>query len=154
LGDGLFQAGLAGSVFFNPQRAATATAIAAAFAVLLVPYSTLGPFFGAFLDRWSRQRVLFVANAVRAVLVIPSAIMVWRGEEGLLFVRLALVIVALNRFVLAGLSAALPHVADNDRLVTANSIANTAGSSTYAVSLSAAAAVLQFAGTGYHSYGW
>src|SRR5262245_59875307 len=79
LGDGLFQGGLAGSVFFNPQRAAGPMAIAAAFAVLLIPYSVLGPFVGVFLDRWSRQRVLFVANTARAALVLPAAWFVWHG---------------------------------------------------------------------------
>ena len=44
------------------NRAADPVAIAMAFAVLLVPYSTLGPFVGVFLDRWSRRQVLFVAN--------------------------------------------------------------------------------------------
>ncbi len=39
LGDGWFQAGLAGSVFFNPEQAASPIAITAAFAVLLLPYS-------------------------------------------------------------------------------------------------------------------
>ncbi len=56
LGDGWFQAGLASSVFFNPEKAASPVAIAMAFAVLLVPYSTLGPFVGVFLDRWSRRK--------------------------------------------------------------------------------------------------
>jgi Major Facilitator Superfamily len=152
VGDGVFQAGLAGSVFFNPQRAAGPMAIATAFAVLLVPYSTLGPFVGVFLDRWSRRQVLFVANAARAVLVLPAAWLVWRGDEGLLFVLAALAIVALNRFFLAGVSASLPHVADQDRLVTANSFASTAGAVVYAASLGGAGALFHMTGTKYHSY--
>ena len=46
-GDGLFQAGLAGAIHFNPERAADPWAIAGAFAVLFLPYSLLGPFAGA-----------------------------------------------------------------------------------------------------------
>ena len=46
-GDGLFQAGLAGALLFNPDRAADPWAIAGAFAVLFLPYSLLGPFAGA-----------------------------------------------------------------------------------------------------------
>ena len=38
-GDGVFQAALAGTVLFNPQRAAEPLDIAAGFAVLLLPYS-------------------------------------------------------------------------------------------------------------------
>jgi hypothetical protein len=36
-GDGLFQAGLAGAILFNPDRAAEPWAIAGAFAVLFLP---------------------------------------------------------------------------------------------------------------------
>lgn len=50
-GDGLFQAGLAGALLFNPDRAADPMAIAGAFAVLFLPYSLLGPFAGALMDR-------------------------------------------------------------------------------------------------------
>lgn len=153
IGDGWFQAGLAGSVFFNPERAASPIAIATAFAVLLVPYSTIGPFVGVFLDRWSRRTVLFVANGLRAALVLPAALFVWRGEERLLFVVLALAIIALNRFFLAGLSASLPHVVEAPRLVTANSVATTLGTVLFSAGLASAALIFRVADTGFHTYG-
>jgi Major Facilitator Superfamily len=153
LSDGWFQAGLAGSIFFNPERAAGPLSIAAAFAVLLVPYSLLGPFVGVFLDRWSRRLVLFVANLTRAALVIPSAWLVWNGVENGAFVVTALAIVALNRFFLAGLSASQPHVAEEARLVTANSFATTAGSIVYSAGLASAALYFPIAGTSSHIYG-
>jgi MFS family permease len=152
LGDGIFQAGLAGSVFFNPQRAAGPMAIATAFAVLLVPYSVLGPFVGVFLDRWSRRRVLVIANSVRAGLVVPAGWYVWHGQENLVFILVALGVVGLNRFVLAGLSAAVPHVAEERRLVTANSFASTAGSVVYAIALAATGGIIRTVGPGYHAY--
>jgi MFS family permease len=152
LGDGLLQAGLAGSVFFNPERAASSVAIAMAFAVLLLPYSAVGPFVGVFLDRWSRRQILVGANVSRALLVLPAAWMVWYGIEGTLFVVTALLIIALNRFFLAGVSASLPHVADAGRLVTANSLATTAGSVMYAIGLATAAGIFHGTGTGYHPY--
>jgi MFS family permease len=152
IGDGWLQAGLAGSVFFNPERAAGPVAIATAFAVLLLPYSVLGPFVGVFLDRWSRRHVLVVANTVRAVLVLPTAWMVWSGEEGPFFIAVTLAIVALNRFFLAGLSASQPHVTDERRLVTANSLATTAGSVCYSGGLAGAAAIFRLIGTNVHPY--
>ena len=152
LGDGWFQAGLAGSVFFNPDRAATPAKIAAAFAVLLVPYSTLGPFVGVFLDRWSRRNTLVVANTIRAVAVLPLVYLVWNGLEGPTFILVTLLIVALNRFYLSGLSAALPHVVEEDRLVTANSFATTAGTVLYAGGIGSAGAIFQFTGTTARGY--
>jgi hypothetical protein len=152
LGDGVFQAGLAGSVFFNPERAASPVAIATAFAVLLVPYSLLGPFVGVFLDRWSRRQVLFAANTIRAAIVLPAAWFVWNGNEGMPFVTCALVIIALNRFFLSGLSASQPHVVEQRRLVTANSFATTLGSVVFSGGLAAAAGMFHLTGTGFHPY--
>ena len=71
-GDGLFQAGLAGAILFNPERAATPWAVAGAFAVLYLPYSLLGPFAGALLDRWDRRLVLVGANSGRLALVVDG----------------------------------------------------------------------------------
>ena len=76
LGDGAFQVGLASVFFFSPERAATASAAAAAFAVGILPYTIVGPFAGVLLDRWRRRQILLVANAVRAVLVVGAAALV------------------------------------------------------------------------------
>ena len=73
-GDGVFQAALAGAVLFDPQRSANAADIASGFAVLLLPYSLIGPFAGVLLDRWWRQRVLTYANLIRALAVIGIGI--------------------------------------------------------------------------------
>src|SRR5438874_1748964 len=81
--DGLFQAGLAGSLLFNPQKAASASAVAAGFAVLLLPYSFVGPYVGVFLDRWSRRTVIYWANLTRACLVLPTALLIWYGQQSI-----------------------------------------------------------------------
>jgi MFS family permease len=152
IGDGWFQAGLASSVFFNPERAASPLAITSAFAVLLLPYSLLGPFVGVFLDRWSRRNTLFVANLIRAALVLPAAVSVWSGREDAVFICAALGVVAANRFFLAGMSAAQPHVVDEPRLVTANSFSSTAGTVLYAVSLGSAGFAIHMVGTDVRFY--
>ncbi len=126
-GDGVFQASLAGAVLFNPERQAHPADIAAGFAVLLLPYSAVGPFAGVLLDRWSRQRVLVVANLARAVVVAAVAGEIAGGLGGLGFYASALVVISLSRFVLSALSAALPHVVAGTELVTANALSTTAG---------------------------
>ncbi|MGW5051234.1 MFS transporter [Actinokineospora sp. NPDC004072] len=126
-GDGLFQAGLAGAVLFNPERQADPLAIAAGFAALLLPYSVVGPFAGALLDRWDRRRVLVAANLLRGVMVVVTAVCVVAGGSGTTLFTLALVVVGISRFVGSGLSAALPHVVPVRNLVEANAIATTLG---------------------------
>lgn len=125
--DGVFQASLAGTVLFNPERQAHAGDIAAGFAVLLLPYSVLGPFCGVLLDRWWRQKVLMYANLLRAVLVCLVAVVIGSGASGWVLYLSALVVVSVNRFVLSALSACLPHVVPLQRLITANSISTTSG---------------------------
>ncbi|MSW43464.1 MAG: MFS transporter, partial [Actinobacteria bacterium] len=65
--DGLLQAALATFVLFSPERQPDAVKVAAAFAILLLPYSIIGPFAGVFLDRWRRRDVLVRANIVKAL---------------------------------------------------------------------------------------
>lgn len=126
-GDGLFQAGLAGAILFNPERAAEPWAIAGAFAVLFLPYSILGPFGGALLDRWDRRSVLIGANLGRLLLVLAVAGLLAAGRGDLLILLGALVVNGFTRFVSSGLSAALPHVVPREQVVAMNSIATATG---------------------------
>jgi MFS family permease len=127
LSDGVYQVALAAYVVFTPERQATAGQIAAAMAVLLLPYSALGPFVGVLLDRWRRRQVLLYGNLLRAVFAAGTAALILVGVPAWLFYLSALSVTAINRFVLAGLSAALPRVVDGERLVVANSLSPTAG---------------------------
>ena len=126
-GDGLFQAGLAGGLLFNPDRAAGPWAIAAAFAVLYLPYSVLGPFAGALLDRWDRRLVLIGANSGRLVLVLGIAALLAAGAGDLPILFGALIVNGFTRFVSSGLSAALPDVVPRDQVVAMNSVATATG---------------------------
>jgi MFS family permease len=151
-GDGVLQAALAGTVLFNPQRAADPVDIAAAFAMLLLPYSLVGPFAGVWLDRWSRRQVLLVANLVRAVLVAVLAALVLGGVTGVAFAAAGLAVVSVNRFVLSALSAGLPHTTAEASLVPANAVSTTAGTVATVAGGGAALLLLQLTGPGDAGY--
>ncbi|ROS75526.1 MFS transporter [Cellulomonas sp. PhB143] len=126
-GDGMFQVGLATLFFFSPESQGTAADVAVAFAVLLAPFTIVGPWAGVFLDRWRRRQVLAYGNALRLVLTLTiAAIMVTSGVGPWVYV-LALVNLSVNRFLLSALSAAQPRVVDGPLLLTANSLAPTLG---------------------------
>lgn len=125
--DGVYQVALATYVVFSPEKQASPGAIASAMAVLLLPYSLVGPFAGVLLDRWQRRQVFLYGNLLRAALAALTAALMLSGVPDWLFYASALCVTAINRFVLAGLSAALPRVVDADRLVIANSLSPTAG---------------------------
>lgn len=139
--DGVFQVGLASYVLFSPQDKPDATAIAAGLAALLLPFSVLGPFVGVFLDRWRRRQVLLLANLARVAVVLLLATMVAGGHKGAGLFAVVLVALSVNRFLLAGLSAALPHVVPRRELTLANSLTPTSGTIAFTVGLGAASAV-------------
>ncbi|MET7649526.1 MFS transporter [Streptomyces sp. NPDC005486] len=125
--DGVYQVALATYVVFSPEKQTSAGAIASAMAVLLLPYSLVGPFAGVLLDRWRRRQVFLYGNLLRALLASVTAVLMIGHVPDWLFYVSALCVTAVNRFVLAGLSAALPRVVDGERLVLANSVSPTAG---------------------------
>ncbi len=151
-GDGVLQAALAGTVLFNPQRAADPLDVAAAFAVLLLPYSAVGPFAGVWLDRWSRRQVLVRANVLRAGLVAVVAALVLAGEAGPAFYAAGLAVFAVTRFLLSALSAALPHTTGPASLVPANALSTTSGAVATVTGGLAALGLLQLGTAGDAAY--
>nr|WP_024793005.1 MFS transporter [Tomitella biformata] len=147
-GDGIFQAALAGVVLFSPERGADPRAIAAGFAVLLLPYSIIGPFAGGLLDRWDRRSVLLWANLLRAVFIVLCAGALAIGAPTAAVLLLALCAVGVSRFVAAGISAALPHVVSRRLLVPANSVFATIGSVVNSLGASTGLLILGLVGAG------
>ncbi len=127
---GCFRPGSPGGLLFNPERAADPWAVAGAFAVLFLPYSIVGPFAGALLDRWDRRAVLVVANFARLILVLGVAVLLAVGASDLTVLCGALIVNGFSRFVTSGLSAALPHVVPREKVVVMNSVATATGGAT------------------------
>jgi MFS family permease len=147
-GDGMLQAALATFVLFSPERQPDAVKVAAAFAILLLPYSVIGPFAGVFLDRWRRRTVLVRANMIKALCTVPVVLLVVAGDDGMLLGLSVLVVLGIGRFVLAGLSASLPHVVQGRDLVTANALTPTSGTIMAAVGGVAGVAIRGLVGGG------
>lgn len=153
LADGVLQAGLASYVLFSPERQATGARIAVSFAVLLLPYSLVGPFAGVLIDRWSRRQILVWSNVARSLILVPLTALVLAGSNSPLFVVLALASLGVNRFFLSALSASLPHVVQPGRLVTANALATTAGTVAVACGAGVGVAVRVIAGSSHAASG-
>ncbi len=126
-GDGIVTAGVGTYVFFNATTFPSPAAGAAAFTVLYLPYSLIGPFAGVFIDRWSRRQILVRSALLRSVFVALTALLMALGNRGVPLYVAVLLILGVNRFFLSALSAALPHVVAEDKLVMANSVSPTAG---------------------------
>jgi len=126
--DGIFQSALASFVIFSPERQADALSAALAFAVVLLPYSLVGPFVGTILDRVSRQRAIAYANLTRASTLTVVSLLIFQGRTGIELTIFVLVAFGVNRLILAGLSAGIPLMIESKSLITANALAVTGGS--------------------------
>jgi MFS family permease len=86
-GDGIVTAGVGTYVFFNATTFPSPAAGAAAFTVLYLPYSLIGPFAGVFIDRWSRRQILVWSALLRSVFVALTAASMALGNRGAAAVR-------------------------------------------------------------------
>jgi predicted MFS family arabinose efflux permease len=123
--DGLFQAYLVAQlVFLNPEKSGTVIGVAKAYAVLVIPFSLVGPFSGLLIDRWSRRLILAITPLIRFAAVL--LLLPWRGTSLLIYTP-ALVVVSLNRFYLATASSVMPVLVREENLLVANSMSSVGG---------------------------
>lgn len=159
LSEGIHQAALGGIVLFSPESGTTPAAIVGGFAVMLLPYSVVGPFAAAALDRWDRRVVVAVAALLRTALIVATIALIAVGAvhtgAGLatLF-ALSLVAIGLGRLINTGMTAAMPRVVPDRILAGTNSVLVTVGSVITAVGAVAAFAVLAVLGAGDAAVSW
>ena len=124
--DGCLQVGLASYVLLSPYQQPDGWSIAMVLAITLLPFSVLGPFVGIVIDRWSRRQILLVGDLVRVGLALTISALVATGDRSgpvqLAIMAVALIALSLNRFVMATISAALPHTIEPQEYLSANTI--------------------------------
>jgi MFS family permease len=129
--DGLLQVALASFVLFSPERQPDAASIAAVLAVTLLPFSVLGPFVSVTIDRFSRRQILLVGALGEAFLAFGLAAVVATGQRTgaaeVAVYAIVLLSISLTRYLLAALSASLPHTIDADEYLVANAVVPTVG---------------------------
>ncbi len=132
-GDGIVQTALAkfivygGQTGFDLEAARSPDELLRIALYLFVPYTILSPFLGVVIDRWDRRRLLFLANGLRAVVVLVIGL-VGAGQvpDAALFLAFLLTLTS-TRIVLATKSAALPATLDGSSLVEANAVSQLGG---------------------------
>ncbi len=125
--DGIFQSSLATFILFSPEREPTALSAATAFAVVLLPYSLVGPIAGTFLDRFSRQKTIEYTNYARGIFLILVAFLLKSHSASIFLTVVVLIVFGFGRLILAGLSAGLPIVVKKEEIISLNAITVTLG---------------------------
>ncbi len=125
-GDAVVQVGMATYLLFSPQSQPNAWAVAAVIALVMLPFSVVGPFVSPILDRHSRQRIVIGCDLARMILALAMTAMVMTGHTGVTWqaalMVLLLITLSLNRLQIAGLSAGMPLTIDSDEYLNASAI--------------------------------
>jgi MFS family permease len=125
-GDGIFQAFLVNRIVFLSTEEGTAASVAKAFALLVIPFSLIGPMSGVIIDRWSRRAILTVTALIRAVAALLLLLAAHSGSDVPLYL-LSLVVVSLNRFFLTTAGAVTPSLVPDEHLLIGNSLSAATG---------------------------
>ena len=83
-------------IWWLTQQTGSATVLAMASIVGLVPQVVLGPFVGPLVDRWNRKRTMILADAAVALATLGLAFLFWSGQAELWHVYAILFIRALG----------------------------------------------------------
>lgn len=83
-------------IWWLTETTQSATVLAMASLVGLVPQVVLGPFVGVLVDRWDRRRVMLLADASVALATLALGILFWLGMAQVGYVFLVLFIRALG----------------------------------------------------------
>ena len=121
-GDWLYNVALIVLVF---RATHSATWVAAAGIVRLVPYVALGTFGGVVADRYSRKRVMIVSDLARAAIMALLVVVDLRSGSALFAILLAGLSTSFAVAYGPALSAGLPLIVSEDELSAANSITST-----------------------------
>ncbi len=83
-------------IWWMTERTGSATVLATASIIGLVPQVVLGPLAGVLVDRWNRRRVMLAADLVVSLTTLGLAVIVWSGEVELWHVYVTLFIRSLG----------------------------------------------------------
>jgi len=132
-GDGIVQTALAKFIVFGGQEgfdlegARDPQELLRIALYLFVPYTVLSPFLGVVIDRWDRRRLLFLANGLRAVVILLIGLVtIDRLPDAVVFLAFLMTLTS-TRIVLATKSAAIPATVGEASYVDANAVSQLGG---------------------------
>jgi MFS family permease len=132
-GDGIVQTALAKFIVFGGQEgfdlegARDPQELLRIALYLFVPYTVLSPFLGVVIDRWDRRRLLFLANGLRAVVILLIGLVtIDRLPDAVVFLAFLMTLTS-TRIVLATKAAAIPATVGEESYVDANAVSQLGG---------------------------
>ncbi len=121
-GDRLTQMALVALIY--QQAPGSAIALAKLISFTIIPVFLIGPIAGAWVDRLNKRNVMIISDLLRGVLVLTIPLFIMLHQ--ILLVYLAVFIVfSLSRFFIPSRMAIIPDIVSKDKLLVANTLADT-----------------------------
>ncbi len=104
-------------VWWITQTTGSATILAVGVLISVLPGVALGPFVGALVDRWSRRRVMIVADGIVALASLALVLLFWSGAIRIWHVYAVMFVRAIgNAFHWPAMSASTPLMVPKQHL--------------------------------------
>ncbi len=121
-GDRLNQMALVALIYY--KEPGSVMALSKLLFFIIVPVFVIGPVAGVYVDRWDRKRVMIISDILRGLMVLAIPVFVYLDMMGPIYVVVFLVFSA-TRFFLPSKMAFIPSIVSREKLMVANSLANT-----------------------------
>ena len=110
-------------IWWLTQKSGSATVLAIATLVGMLPQIVIGPFAGALVDRWNRRLIMIIADATIAVFSLLLAYLFAAGLVQIWHIYAAMAIRALGgAFHFPAMSASTPLMVPEDQLTRVNGL--------------------------------
>ncbi|MEW6008855.1 MAG: MFS transporter [Candidatus Omnitrophota bacterium] len=97
------------------------------FSCTIIPVFLIGPVAGVYVDRWSRQRTMFICDLIRAGLVFVIAFSLINLKPIFPIYFVIFLVFSIGRFFVPAKMSIIPDLVKKDDLLLANSLVNTTG---------------------------
>lgn len=110
-------------IWWLTQKSGSATVLAIATLVGMLPQIVLGPFAGALVDRWNRRLIMIIADATIAVFSLLLAYLFATGTVQIWHIYTVMAVRALGgAFHFPAMSASTPLMVPNEQLTRVNGL--------------------------------
>jgi DHA3 family macrolide efflux protein-like MFS transporter len=109
--------------WYLTRETGSATILATALMVAMVPQIVLGPFIGPLVDRWNRKMILIFADLYVMLLTVVLVVLFYTGNIQIWHIYLIMIGRAIGEaFQFPALGASIPMIVPEEHLVRANGL--------------------------------
>jgi DHA3 family macrolide efflux protein-like MFS transporter len=144
LGDRLDQMALIG--FIHLRAPGSTFEIAKILSFTILPVFIIGPIAGVYVDRWDRRRTMYIADFLRALLVLTIPVFLFYSKNLGWIYLIIFVMFSVGRFFVPAKLSIIPELVQEKDLLMANSLINTTGMIAAIIGFGASGLIIEWFG--------